>query len=396
MSFMKYLSPYSGKHDPESWIEQYQAAAKAEKWTEAQMLECMPLKLKRRAKQWYEHNLSGSKPTSWEQFLTLFLEEFGDEDLQSTLARCYKIAQKKSESLKHYFSRFQKYLKKHDSVVRRELAIRYAKTLAEKTRPLIPDPNVIKKEKEDFYAFEKIKLAMSETSRVETFISGLKHYRSHFLIMQPSTMEEVRKIISNITKKKGWSKRQAYSDSESDSESSSGSDDDSDSSDSELDLENLKLKAQMGLKRRKDKERNSKPITDLNKNSRSDNKQAIDIDDLVKQFGEMKIMLSEIAKNSSKSNMGQTPFCRACRKPGQEIKDCTSPCRNCQGNGHLAQDCKEPCKICRGNNGIHPFFQCPEFKPYSRHLKPPEHITLMEDEELEVSSSSDSCEVGVV
>ena len=67
----------------------------------------------------------------------------------------------------------------------------------------------------------------------------------------------------------------------------------------------------MGLKKRKDKERTSKPITDLNKNSKSD-KQARDIDDLVKQFGEMKIMLSEIAKNSSKSNLGHTSFCRAC------------------------------------------------------------------------------------
>ena len=52
MGFMKYLSPFSGKEDPESWLESYQTTAQAEQWTSAQMLECIPLKLKRKALDW--------------------------------------------------------------------------------------------------------------------------------------------------------------------------------------------------------------------------------------------------------------------------------------------------------------------------------------------------------
>jgi 2-iminoacetate synthase ThiH len=38
MAFMKYLTPFSGKEDSEGWLESYESAAKAEKWTTAQML----------------------------------------------------------------------------------------------------------------------------------------------------------------------------------------------------------------------------------------------------------------------------------------------------------------------------------------------------------------------
>ena len=43
MGFMKYLAPYSGKEDPEGWLESYESAAKAEKWSASQMLECVGL-----------------------------------------------------------------------------------------------------------------------------------------------------------------------------------------------------------------------------------------------------------------------------------------------------------------------------------------------------------------
>jgi len=33
IAFMKYLTPYSGKEDPEGWLERYQSSAKAEKWS---------------------------------------------------------------------------------------------------------------------------------------------------------------------------------------------------------------------------------------------------------------------------------------------------------------------------------------------------------------------------
>jgi hypothetical protein len=48
---MKYLSPYSGKDDPEIWLESYYAAGKSEKWSDDQILECIRLKLKKKAKE---------------------------------------------------------------------------------------------------------------------------------------------------------------------------------------------------------------------------------------------------------------------------------------------------------------------------------------------------------
>src|SRR5437667_6413136 len=47
---------------------------------------------------------------------------------------------------------------------------------------------------------------MHENIRVETFMSGLRHYRSHFLITDPSPMEEVKRIVQTITKNKQWNK----------------------------------------------------------------------------------------------------------------------------------------------------------------------------------------------
>jgi len=80
MAFMKYLTPYSGKEDPEGWLKSYESTAKAEKWSASQMLECVGLKLKKKAKDWFSNLTGEAKPKSWEQFLTLFLEEFSTED----------------------------------------------------------------------------------------------------------------------------------------------------------------------------------------------------------------------------------------------------------------------------------------------------------------------------
>ena len=77
---MKHLSAFSGKGDPEYFLNNYQAAAKAEKWSDTTMLECIGLKLRKKAREWYENLPIATKPTAWEQFVTLFLEEFGDED----------------------------------------------------------------------------------------------------------------------------------------------------------------------------------------------------------------------------------------------------------------------------------------------------------------------------
>ena len=98
--------------------------------------------------------------------------------------------------MKKYFHRYQKYLKKHDSAVKREVAIKYSKYAAQSKS----GPDIITKDQ--FISEETVKLSMHENIRVETFISGLRHYRSHFLITDPSTMEEVKRTVQTITKKK--------------------------------------------------------------------------------------------------------------------------------------------------------------------------------------------------
>jgi len=116
-----------GKEDPEGWLESYESAAKTEKWSASQMLECIGLKLKKEAKDCFNNLTWEAKLKSWKQFLTLFLEEFSSEDHQNTIAKLYLSRQKKDERLKSYFTRYYKYLKKHETAVKREVAIIYAK-----------------------------------------------------------------------------------------------------------------------------------------------------------------------------------------------------------------------------------------------------------------------------
>ena len=53
---------------------------------------------------------------------------------------------------------------------------------------------------------EESGLLFNEKSRVDAFIKGLgsKQYRSHFLIIKPSIMEEVRRTVVHITRKGQW------------------------------------------------------------------------------------------------------------------------------------------------------------------------------------------------
>ena len=81
--------------------------------------------------------------------------------------------------------------------------IRYAKKLMDKSqKPLISDLNIARKDRKDFTTKQTIKPLMGKDNRVEAFISGLRHYRSQFLISRPFTMEEVRQIVLHITRKR--------------------------------------------------------------------------------------------------------------------------------------------------------------------------------------------------
>ena len=80
MGFIKYLTSCSGKEDPEGWLESNKSTAKVEKGFASQMLKSVSLKLKKKVKDWFSNLTGEAKPKSWEQFLTLFLEEFSTKD----------------------------------------------------------------------------------------------------------------------------------------------------------------------------------------------------------------------------------------------------------------------------------------------------------------------------
>jgi len=171
------------------------------------MLECIGLKLKHKAKDWFSNLIGEAKSKSWEQFLTLFLEEYSTEDSQNTIAKLYLSRQKKDEKLKSDFTRYYKYLKKHETTVKTKVAIRFTKSQSDKlNKPLILDPAVLQKKK---IALSKKKVTSCfsiKKSRVDAFIKELrfKQYRSHFLITKPSTIEEVRTTVIHITRKGQW------------------------------------------------------------------------------------------------------------------------------------------------------------------------------------------------
>ena len=102
MVFMKHLTTYSGKEVSDHWFESYKSAAKAEKWSASQMLEGVGLKLKKKAKDWFNNLTGEAKQKSGKEFLTLFLEEFSTEDHQNTIAKLYLSGQKrKVRNLSH-------------------------------------------------------------------------------------------------------------------------------------------------------------------------------------------------------------------------------------------------------------------------------------------------------
>ena len=91
MAIFRHLVSFSGKENPDDWLELYEAATQAEEWDESKRLLCVALKFRKRAKEWYSTFSASERPTTWPEFITMFLEEFGDDDLQASLAVCYKI-----------------------------------------------------------------------------------------------------------------------------------------------------------------------------------------------------------------------------------------------------------------------------------------------------------------
>jgi len=197
------------------------------------------LKLKKKAKDWFSNLIGEAKPKPWKQFLILFLEEFSTEDHQNTIAKLYLSKQKKLEKLKSYFIRYYKYLRNDETVVKRDIAIRYAKAQADRLNK--PDSAILQKQKDSFIKEESNKLLPNEESRVDAFIKelGSKQYRFHFFVTKPSTMEEVRRTVIHITKKGQWIHTTSNKKCKSESTSSSCSESDSHSDSSSSDRKTL-------------------------------------------------------------------------------------------------------------------------------------------------------------
>jgi hypothetical protein len=171
-------------------------------------------------------------------------------------------------------------------------------------KPLIADP----KDKEEWLQIEYAKLLLCEEIIVDTFINGLRHNRSHFLITKPSTMEEVRRTVIHITQKSQWNHKRRSSHSDSDDSSSDHTDSDSDqnsSSDSDSSMEEGFIKMKTTSKKKKDAtSKREKQATSSTSQSTSTPKQGESnkIDTLIRQFGEMKFSLLKLSLKLTKWN----------------------------------------------------------------------------------------------
>jgi hypothetical protein len=82
-------------------------------------------------------------------------------------------------------------LKRHERAVKRAVSIKFStKVETENTKPLTVEP----KERDMLIQAESSKLLLSEETRVDNFVNGLRHKKSHFLITKPTSMEEENKV----------------------------------------------------------------------------------------------------------------------------------------------------------------------------------------------------------
>ena len=66
MAFIKYLTLYSGKEDPEEQLESYESDVKSGKWTTSQIIECVDLKLKWKTKDQFSNFTREGNSKTWE------------------------------------------------------------------------------------------------------------------------------------------------------------------------------------------------------------------------------------------------------------------------------------------------------------------------------------------
>jgi DnaJ-class molecular chaperone len=162
-------------------------------------------------------------------------------------------------------------------------------------------------------------------------------------------MEDVRKITTDIMKRKKWKKYQ-FSDSESDSDSGTDSSlelSDTDDTNDSYTAKKSVIKRKNGNQKTKKEpllpvqpfKREGKKTKPVHK-SVDDKKQDSQMQEMMNQFKNMTLMLQEVVQSNKQV---VNPVIR------------TTTCRNCQVQGHDAAYCTKPCKICKGNDGTHVF-----------------------------------------
>jgi len=117
--------------------------------------------------------------------------------------------------------------------------------------------------------------------------------------------------------------------------------------------------------------------------STSNSKQeSSEIDSLIKQFGEMKILLAEAVTKVDR------------------LEQSKNSCKNCRSSAHTTPNCNQPCKVCQRPLGVHVFWKCPNYNISSNRSNPSisaintnpadgiEHVLLEDDDDFDPFSNT--------
>jgi len=162
-------------------------------------------------------------------------------------------------------------------------------------------------------------------------------------------MEEVRRTVVYITRKGQWSHTTSSwkhesngSTSSSSSESDSNSEALSSDSDSSIEEDFIRMKSTSS--------HSKKRHTSISRNDKSSNntgypaaitdsseQESREIDSLIKQFGEIKLLLAEAVTKVDK------------------LEQVKNSCKNCRSSAHTTPNCTQLCKVCQGTLDVHIF-----------------------------------------
>jgi len=107
-----------------------------------------------------------------------------------------------------------------------------------------------------------------------------------------------------------------------------------------------------------------------------------EIDTLIKQFGEMKILLAEAVTKVDR------------------LEQTKNSCKNYRSCAHTTPNCNQPWKVYQGSIGVHIFWKCSNYNIFSNRSNPSisvvntnptggiEHVLLKDDDEFDLFSNT--------